>query len=186
MRLAFVLLLAAASVSLAACFGGSSEHKRPPRHARRPPVELVPNQKAIAHRANVVFVLTDDLSTNLVPYMPHVRQMQKRGVTFTNYFVTDSLCCPSRASILSGRLPHNTGVYTNNPPDGGFRVFHLRHEERSTFAMALRRGGYSTALFGKYLNGYKPLAKLGTGLPYVPPGWSDWAVTGNGYPEFDY
>ena len=47
-------------------------------------------------RPNIVFVLTDDLSWNLVQYMPHVLKMQQDGVTFANYFVTDSLCCPSR------------------------------------------------------------------------------------------
>jgi arylsulfatase A-like enzyme len=55
---------------------------------------------APAPRPNIVFVLTDDLAWNLVQYMPHVLEMEKRGVTFVNYFVTDSLCCPSRASIF--------------------------------------------------------------------------------------
>ena len=73
-----------------------------------------------------MFVLTDDLSWNLVRYMPHVLAMQRRGVTFSNYFVTDSLCCPSRASILTGRFPHDTKVYSNNPPYGGFVLFHNR------------------------------------------------------------
>src|SRR5262249_38722486 len=62
-------------------------------------------------RPNIVFILTDDLSTDLVQFMPHVLQMQKDGVTFRNYFVTDSLCCPSRASIFTGRYPHDTGIY---------------------------------------------------------------------------
>jgi len=47
-----------------------------------------------AQRPNVVVVLTDDLAWNLVQYMPHVRQLQRRGSTFSRYFVTDSLCCP--------------------------------------------------------------------------------------------
>src|SRR5438309_4478191 len=121
---------------------------------------------------NIVFVLTDDLSTNLIRYMPHVLAMQRRGTTFTNYTVTDSLCCPSRASILSGRYPHNTGVFTNGAPDGGFATFYKRGEESSTFGVALQRAGYRTALMGKYLNGYQPASKLGGTLPYVPPGWS--------------
>ncbi|HEY2141724.1 MAG TPA: sulfatase [Solirubrobacteraceae bacterium] len=134
---------------------------------------------------NIVFVLTDDLAWNLVRYMPHVVRMEREGVTFGNYFVTDSLCCPSRASILSGRLPHNTRVFDNSPPEGGYSVFHERGEERATFATALQRVGYRTALMGKYLNGYQPAAG-GGGRTSVPPGWSEWDVAGNGYPEYGY
>src|SRR5579863_8968123 len=70
--------------------------------------------------ANIIFVLTDDLSVNLVRYMPHVLQMQREGVTFTNYFVSDSLCCPSRTSMFTGKYPHNSGVFTNTGDDGGY------------------------------------------------------------------
>jgi len=131
-------------------------------------------------KPNIVFVLTDDLAWNLVRYMPNVRQMRRRGVSFTRYFVTDSLCCPSRASIFTGRFPHNTKIFTNQPPDGGFQVFHDRGEERSTFATALRRRGYATAMMGKYLNGYLP-ATL-----FRPPGWSEWDAGGNAYAEYGY
>jgi N-acetylglucosamine-6-sulfatase len=139
-----------------------------------------------AGRPNIVFVLTDDLAWNLVRYMPHVLAMERAGETFTNYFVTDSLCCPSRASILTGRFPHNTRVFDNSPPEGGYSVFHERGEEAGTFAAALQRVGYRTALMGKYLNGYRPAATEGGARPYVPPGWSEWDVAGNGYPEYGY
>lgn len=139
-----------------------------------------------ASRPNIVFVLTDDLSADLVPYMPHVLQLEKDGTTFSNYTVTDSLCCPSRSSIFSGKPPHDTGVFTNSAPDGGFTVFHGRGEENETFATALRSVGYRTAMMGKYLNGYRPANTLGGGQPYVPPGWTEWDVAGNGYPEFNY
>ncbi len=141
---------------------------------------------ASAHRPNIVFVLTDDLSKNLVPYMPHVVQLAQRGADFTNYSVTDSLCCPSRSSIFSGRFPHDTGVFTNSGDDGGFGVFHGRKEESSTFATDLQHAGYRTAFMGKYLNGYEPEAKLDGPSPYVPPGWDEWDVAGKGYSEFDY
>src|SRR2546421_8847707 len=72
-----------------------------------------------APRPNVVFVLTDDLAWNLVRFMPHVQALQRRGTTFSNYFVTDSLCCPSRSSIFTGRFPHDTGIFTNMGADGG-------------------------------------------------------------------
>src|SRR5690242_15411296 len=66
---------------------------------------------------NIVLVLTDDLSWNLVQYMPQVQQLQADGLTFNNYTVTDSLCCPSRSSIFTGRYPHDTGVFTNGGND---------------------------------------------------------------------
>ena len=131
-------------------------------------------------RPNIVFVLTDDLAWNLVPYMPHVVAMEHRGATFTNYFVSDSLCCPSRASIFTGRFPHDTHVFDNSPPEGGYATFRARGEEHKTFATALQREGYDTALMGKYLNGYRPV------FAHVPPGWNEWDVAGNGYPEYGY
>jgi N-acetylglucosamine-6-sulfatase len=131
-------------------------------------------------RPNVVFVLTDDLAWNLVQYMPHVQELQHRGLTFSRYYVTDSLCCPSRSSIFSGRFPHNTRVFTNKSPDGGFQVFHDRGEESSTFATALHDAGYRTAMMGKYLNGYMPADQ------FIPPGWDEWDVAGNAYAEFNY
>ncbi len=135
---------------------------------------------------NIVFILTDDLAWNLVDYMPHVQQMQQDGVTFPNYFVTDSLCCPSRASIFTGKYPHDTGIFTNGGSDGGFHLFHERGEEQDTFATRLQTRGYLTAMMGKYLNGYTP-AGLVDGKPaYIPPGWNEWDVAGNGYPEFNY
>ncbi|MEV8510549.1 sulfatase [Actinoplanes sp. NPDC051475] len=137
-------------------------------------------------RPNVVFVLTDDLSMNLVRYMPHLRDLQSRGVTFTNYTVTDSLCCPSRASLLTGKVPHRTGVFTNGGIDGGFVMFHRRGHESHTFATDLQGAGYRTALFGKYLNRYQPENTIGTGRPYVPPGWSGWYVGGDAYGQYGY
>jgi N-acetylglucosamine-6-sulfatase len=148
-----------------------------------PPAENGPNpspQAAEGKRPNIVFILTDDLALNLVQYMPHILQMQKEGVTFANYFVTDSLCCPSRSSIFTGRFPHDTGIFRNTGNDGGFLAFHNRHHEQSTFATALAAAGYRTAMLGKYLNGYLP-------RQHPPePGWNLWAVAGNGYPGFNY
>lgn len=149
-----------------------------------PPAATAPRTPAQARSTanngpNIVFVLTDDLSMNLVQYMPHVLKMQQDGVTFSNYFVTDSLCCPSRSSIFTGRFPHDTGVFKNTGEDGGYQVFRARGNEQATFATALSAAGYRTAFLGKYLNGYEPRDP-------VPPGWSMWAVAGNGYPEFHY
>ena len=129
---------------------------------------------------NIVFILTDDLAMNLVQYMPHVLQMQKDGATFSNYFVTDSLCCPSRSSIFTGRFPHDTGVFKNVGNEGGYIAFKQRGNEQSTFAVSLAAAGYRTAFLGKYLNGYEPSQHS------AGPGWNHWLVAGNGYPEFRY
>jgi arylsulfatase A-like enzyme len=137
-------------------------------------------------RPNIIFVLTDDLSWNLVPYMPHVLAMERHGEAFSNYFVTDSLCCPSRASIFTGRFPHNTHVTSNSPPYGGFAIFHERGEELQTFATALQRVGYRTGMMGKYLNGYQPHGGEGVPASFVPAGWNEWDVVGDGYPEYGY
>ncbi|WP_427895310.1 sulfatase family protein [Kribbella sp. GL6] len=146
-----------------------------------------PDQAAVkpAH-PNIVFVLTDDLSMNLLQYMPQVQQLAKDGASFSNYTVTDSLCCPSRSSIFTGKFPHDTGVFTNGGKDGGFKVFHQRQNEDSTFATALQKAGYHTAMMGKYLNGYQPNGTVDGQQDYVPPGWNDWYVAGNGYPEYNY
>ncbi len=137
-------------------------------------------------RPNIVYVLTDDLSDNLVQYMPHVQQLQKDGLSFPNFFVTDSLCCPSRSSIFTGEYPHDTGVFTNNGDDGGFAAFQKNNDEQHSFGLALQAAGYRTGFMGKYLNGYEPTDPLGTGKPYVPPGWNEWDVAGSAYSEFNY
>ncbi|MBI0294110.1 sulfatase [Streptomyces sp. PRKS01-29] len=137
-------------------------------------------------KPNIVYVLTDDLAWNLVEYMPHVQRMRKEGTTFTGFFATDSLCCPSRTSLLTGQYPHNTGVFTNSGDDGGYRAFMKNRNEEKTFGPALQRAGYRTGFMGKYLNGYQPGDKNGTDKPYVPSGWDEWDVAGDGYREYDY
>ncbi|WP_329246669.1 sulfatase [Actinoallomurus sp. NBC_01490] len=140
---------------------------------RRPAHEAGGRTPSRAERPNIVFVLTDDLSTDLLSYMPNVRRLQQEGRSFTNYFVTDSFCCPSRSSIFTGQFPHDTGIYTNSGPNGGFAKFTRTGKDRQTFAVALRANGYRTAMMGKYLNGYDR-------TPYVPPGWSQWDGVGTG------
>jgi len=123
--------------------------------------------------------------------MPHVRQMMREGESFDRYVVTDSLCCPSRSSIFTGRFPHNTGVFTNDGDDGGFATFNRKGDQNQTFATALKARGYRTAMMGKYLNGYqarggKP-GEPGYELPTpMPPGWTSWVVTDNGYQQYNY
>lgn len=145
-------------------------------------------------RPNIVFVLTDDLSKNLVPYMPHVQALGRRGMTFTNYTVDDSLCCPSRASIFTGNYPHTTKIVVNSGKHGGFTEFHNRGEEQHTFAITLHDAGYRTGFMGKYLNRYDATYPVPPVLrdwtppqaTWVPPGWDEWDGVGFGYPQYDY
>jgi arylsulfatase A-like enzyme len=129
---------------------------------------------------NIIFILTDDYASNLVDFMPNLKAMQREGVTFSNYYVSNSLCCPSRSSIFTGKLPHNTGVETNTKPNGGYDVYMEQGNAEESFCVALQQSGYKTAMMGKLLNGYLP-------NKHPPlPGWSDWFVAGNGYRNFDY
>jgi len=153
--------------------------------APSPPPTALPTSPP-AQPASVVLVLTDDLSSDLLPYLPHVATMARAGVTFSHHIVPDSLCCPSRASLLRGQFPHTTGVFTNVGYDGGFGLVHRSGLERSTIATDLQLAGYRTALLGKYLNKYDPQGSYGSGPAYVPPGWDTWSVGGDAYPEFDY
>jgi N-acetylglucosamine-6-sulfatase len=140
-----------------------------------------------AAKPNVVFILTDDLSWNLVnsKFAPHIVALEKRGETFNHYFVTDSLCCPSRSTIFTGLFPHDTQVFANVGRDGGFHKFQSRRLYKRTFAVATRARGYRTSMMGKYLNGYGTPHMTPATAP-IPPGWSDWHVAGNGYLEFNY
>src|SRR5712691_12997507 len=130
-------------------------------------------------RPNFVFVLTDDLSWNLVSHMPHVLALEQAGTSMSRYYVVDSLCCPSRSAIFTGEYPHDDGVFTNAGRDGGYAAYNRNADPPKSFAVALQKSGYRTAMMGKYLNGY-------VSTDTVPPGWDEWDVTGNGYPEFNY
>ena len=126
-------------------------------------------QEPADERPSVLLIVTDDQRWDTLWAMPEVqRSLVTPGVTFENAFTTSSLCCPSRASILTGAYPHTTGVYTQGLPHGGFRRF----EDSTTIATQLRRTGYRTGYFGKYLDSYQSDALAG----YVPPGWDRWVA----------
>lgn len=138
----------------------------------------VPREAAAASsQPNIVLILTDDQRFDTTWAMPIVQsELVNRGIEFTNGFVSNALCCPSRASILTGMYSHSNGLYTNRNRErfGGFRHF----DDRSTVATWLQADGYRTALIGKYFNGY-------TGT-YVPPGWDRWFATRKGGGYYDY
>ena len=117
-------------------------------------------------RPNVLVIESDDQTVESMRIMNRVNSLiGAHGATFKNNFVNFSLCCPSRATFLTGQYAHNHQVVDNAPPDGGFPKFEPLHGNNN-LAVWLQNAGYSTALIGKYLSFMKPST--------VPPGWSDW------------
>lgn len=170
-RLAMVLL---ATIAVA-CGQLSSASVNEPRATERTQAAGAETQEP-GGPPNVVLILTDDQRWDTVSEMPTVMSdLAGRGITFERGYVSNPLCCPSRASILTGLYSHSTGVYTNQArAHGGFAAF----DDRSTIATWLDEAGYRTALIGKYLNGYEG--------PYVPPGWDRWFATYLNGAYYDY
>jgi N-acetylglucosamine-6-sulfatase len=139
---------------------------------------------------NVVVVMLDDLDTRSLDdllaagLMPNLREhVIDRAVAFENAWVTTPLCCPSRATFLTGDYGHNTGILSNLQPIGGDTLLWAvgAFDDSDTLATRLQAAGYTTALIGKYLNGYGASPDLANISPaydpaYVPPGWSHWDV----------
>jgi N-acetylglucosamine-6-sulfatase len=112
--------------------------------------------------------------------MPTVQQeLVGKGVEFRRAFVTNPLCCPSRATILTGTYSHTNGVWTNAPPGGGFASF----KDTNTLPVWLHGVGYTTGLIGKYLNGYD---ENNTKPDYIPPGWDRWFAFWGADDYFNY
>jgi len=140
---------------------------------------IVPSPEPL--RPNILFILTDDQRWDATggthgvdgaaDVMPRTRaELAGSGVELANAFVTTPLCCPSRASILTGSYAHRTGVYKNSGAHGGADDF----ADAESLAVWLEDAGYRTSLIGKYLNGYQQLWQRNTEPPYVPTGWSEW------------
>jgi arylsulfatase A-like enzyme len=122
-------------------------------------------------KPNIVFILADDMHVDDFEHMPHTRQLlAEQGTEFSKAFVSFSLCCPSRASILRGQYAHNHQIIGNKAPHGGFEKFQDLGHESSTVATWLRDAGYRTVLLGKYFNSYGQNGSQ----TYVPPGWDEW------------
>jgi N-acetylglucosamine-6-sulfatase len=117
-------------------------------------------------RPNVIVVMTDDQTVADLAVMPRVQQLLAgAGVTFDRSYVSYPVCCPSRATYLSGQYAHNHHVLGLYPPTGGYGRF----DAREALPVWLGRAGYHTAHLGKYMNGY------GSDTPADPPlGWSEW------------
>ena len=115
---------------------------------------------------NVLVLVTDDARAETLQVMSKTRGwLAGGGVTFTQGFATTPSCCPSRASILSGRYVHNHGVLRQRLGD--------RLDQRTTVASYLKVDGYHTAMAGKFLNRWP--------LRTPPPGFDHWALANGGY-----
>ncbi|MGH8993373.1 MAG: sulfatase family protein [Acidimicrobiia bacterium] len=130
------------------------------------PERDAPSQTAAA-QPNVIVIVTDDQRADSLEVMPKARAfLADGGVSFPQAFVATPLCCPSRASIMTGRYAHNHQVRTNRlTPE-------LDHT--TTMQAALKAAGYQTAISGKFL--------LYWDLSEPPPNFDRWAIVN----ETDY
>jgi N-acetylglucosamine-6-sulfatase len=117
-------------------------------------------------RPNIVFIVTDDHRADEINLMFNVTaRLIQNGKYFVKSYASYPLCCPARATFLTGQYPHNHGVL-DNPPSGGYRKL----DHTNTLPVWLQRAGYHTVHIGKYLNGYGQQVPPTT----IPPGWSEW------------
>ncbi len=110
-------------------------------------------------KPNILVVMTDDQAlsdlsaqtTNGVKAMPNLASLiANQGVTFNNAVDSFPLCCPSRATFITGQYSHNHGVGGNFWPYGWYGM----KDRANTLPAWLKSSGYYTALVGKWLNGY--------------------------------
>ena len=119
-------------------------------------------------RPNIVFVLSDDHAAHaigtygsVVNRTPHIDALAAAGVRLDNLFATNSLCAPSRASILTGTYSHVNGVTTLDT---------FIDASQPTFVTALREAGYRTAFVGKWHMGQGS----SDGVDHDPQGFDRW------------
>ncbi len=131
-------------------------------------------------KPNIVFILADDMRRDDLSYMPKTRSLLgDKGMSFSNAFVSNALCCPTRATIMRGQYSHNTGVWTNKGSNGGLQAYRNNGNEKDNMATRLDAAGYRTGLFGKYLNEY-------SGAKDKPWGWDRWFAHTRGTRYYNY
>jgi arylsulfatase A-like enzyme len=136
--------------------------------AARPSVLGQTSPPAEENRPNILLIVTDDQREGLEVMPKTATWLRDGGTTYANAYATTPLCCPSRASIMTGRYVHNHGVTTQ---EGAQKL-----DQSSTMASYLQAAGYRTSIFGKFLNGW-PLTKN-------PPGYDRWAYFENSPASF--
>ena len=137
---------------------------------------LRPMSVYAAAAPNILVLMTDDQDARSVQTAMtqpgEVPRLKAEGTTFTRFFVSYSLCCPSRAAFLTGQYAHNHKVMDNKQPLGEY----LELDYRDTLPVWLQQVGYYTTHIGKFLNGYgqsdHPLVPGAP--PYeIPQGWNE-------------
>lgn len=130
---------------------------------------VVPARSAVGiAQPNILIIVTDDQRLDQLATMKNTVSLFKtQGVDFTNAYDSTPLCCPSRATIFSGRYAHNHGVQGNQIPD----VNHL--DLRYTLQKALHTAGYQTGIAGKFFNGWD--------INRNPPDFDRFAIMQGGY-----
>ena len=143
---------------------------------------VIPKTAEAATPPNVVIIMADDMRADAIGDMTQLQSLiVDHGVTFQNAMVPTSLCCPSRATTLTGKFAHTTGVWGNAPGTGGWSAFKKNGWEKSNLFTWLHDAGYTTALIGKYLNGYDNAPNN-----YEPPKVDRWvAMREAAYYEYD-
>lgn len=176
-----VLLTACSGVDSPAspASGTGAGAARVPAVAQGADVERAASGRGADPRPNIVLVLLDDFSMDLLPTMRSAATMLRTGASYRYSFVVDSLCCVSRASLFTGQFPHQTGVLTNHAdatepghPMGGYAAFEAYGNADRSFAVRLQEAGYATGFVGKYLNQYRYVP--GAAIPPLPPGWEEF------------
>jgi N-acetylglucosamine-6-sulfatase len=162
---------AAPAARSAATCGAKCQAARDRRHANQQRLRI---RNSHQKRPNVVLINTDDMNvTDLVVMRKTLALLGAHGTTFRNSYVSYPLCCPSRATQLTGQYAHNHGVLTDQ------RFTDL--DSSNTLAVWLKRAKYRTAMVGKYLNGYGVLNPR-----EVPPGWKQWFTLTGGTEQKRY
>ncbi len=152
------------------------------------PIPAEPGAAPPHAKPNIVLVLMDDFSVDLLPTLAAAAQMERRGASYAHAFTVDSMCCVSRASLMTGQYPHQTGVLTNISGAtglGGYPAWVAGGNPQRSVNVALQRAGWRTGFVGKYLNEYE--WNPGWPTPDLPPGWDQFqALFGSAYAGWEF
>lgn len=135
---------------------------------------------------NVVVIMTDDMAYADYVHMPKTRMLLgEEGVTFDKAYQNTPVCCPARATLLTGQRSAHHDVNTNKPADGeGYQAL----DHSNTLATWFEGEGYEPIHIGKYLNGYGRFS-LYPGVDdrtEVPPGWTNFQTLVGDIKYYDY